>query len=96
MGPDQPPGNGARIGRASLLAASPEAGFLVNLPAENHELATWVFDIVLLVWAVIALGEQYVMGYNFQKKPWPVWSFWWAVGCVVIGMAALVVQITVF
>jgi hypothetical protein len=81
------------VGRApqelSLLALDSQAGFLRNLPSEIHEKSTWAFDITLLIWVVIALYEQFKMGYNLQDKPWPRWSFYFIFICMIAGFVTL-------
>lgn len=72
-----------------LLGFGTDAGFLANLPPEGHEFATWFFDITLIVWSLIALYEQFKMGYNIQNKPWPRWSFYWAFVCMGSGLLGL-------
>ena len=83
------------IGRApqeaQLLALGTDAGFLVNLPPENHELATWFFGISLIIWAIIVLYEQYKLGYNLQNKPWPRLSFYWAFICMGSGLLGIAI-----
>lgn len=83
------------IGRApqeaQLLSLGTDAGFLANLPPENHELATWFFGISLIIWAIIVLYEQYKMGYNLQNKPWPRLSFYWAFVCMGSGLLGIVI-----
>jgi hypothetical protein len=74
---------------AGLLTATSRVGFLTNLPPENHEYATWFFNISILVWAVIAIYEQFRMGYNPQNKPWPRWSFWWVFVCMIAGFVGM-------
>jgi hypothetical protein len=81
---------------AALLAAEEQVGrvgFLLYLPPENHEYATWAFDIMLLGWAIIAFVEQYKLGYNLQNKPWPKWSFYWAIGTMVVAYGAFMYQV---
>ena len=68
-------------------------GFFVNLPPENHEYATWTYDIGLSIWMIVICFEQFKMGYNIKKKPWPIWSFWWTIiGLVIIPLVALAIQ----
>ncbi len=81
------------IGRApqeaQLLGFGTDAGFLAFLPPENHELATIFFDISLIILAIIGLYEQFKMGYNLEKKPWPRWSFRWIFICIGSGLLGL-------
>ena len=74
---------------AGLLGGAPRLGFLTNLPPEAHDFATWFFNITILVWAVLAIAEQFRMGYNLQDRPWPRWSFWWVFVCMVAGFAGM-------
>ncbi len=75
-----------------LLGFGTYAGYLANLPPEKLEFATWTFDITLLIWAVIVLYEQFKMGYNVQKKPWPKWSFYWVFVIIAASLIALLIQ----
>jgi hypothetical protein len=75
-----------------LLGFGTYAGYLVNLPPESLEFATWAFDITLLAWAAIVLYEQVKMGYNFKNKPWPKLSFWWVFVCMGSSLIALLIQ----
>ena len=75
-----------------LLGFGTYAGYLVNLPPESLEFATWAFDITLLAWAAIVLYEQFKMGYNFKNKPWPKLSFWWVFVCMGSSLIALLFQ----
>ncbi|MHA2406847.1 MAG: hypothetical protein ACXACA_00515 [Candidatus Ranarchaeia archaeon] len=61
-------------------------GFLWNLPPERYELVTYIYDINLLILSVLYLYEQYKMGYNFDNKPWPKWSFWFTVITLIVGI----------
>lgn len=77
-----------------VSGGAPHLGFLTNLPPEAGDFATWFFNVTILVWALIAVFEQFKMGYNPKNKPWPRWSFWWvfvsmAAGFVGIGFNAL-------
>ena len=75
-----------------LLGFGTYAGYLVNLPPESLEFATWAFDITLLAWAAIVLYEQVKMGYNYKNKPWPKLSFWWVFVCMGSSLIALLIQ----
>ncbi|MHA1577551.1 MAG: hypothetical protein ACTSU3_09340 [Candidatus Thorarchaeota archaeon] len=50
-------------------------GFLLNLPVERHDLVTYVFDINLIILAILFGYEQFKVGYNLKNKPWPKISF---------------------
>ena len=71
-------------------------GFLLNLPPEFTELATWVFDITLIMWAIIVLYEQFKMGYNVKNKPWPRLSFYWIFVMMGSSLVALGIQVAIF
>ena len=73
----------------SLASATVRLGFLTNLPPERGEFATWFFNGALLTWAVIAIYEQFRMGYNTQDRTWPRWSFWWVFVCMAVGFAGM-------
>jgi hypothetical protein len=73
----------------SLLALDARAGFLINLPSEYYEASTWAFNITLLIWVVIALYEQFKMGYNLQNKPWPRWSFYFVFVSMIVGFITI-------
>jgi len=75
-----------------LLGFGTYAGYLVNLPPEGLEFATWAFDITLLIWSAIVLYEQVKMGYNFKNNPWPKLSFWWVFVCMGSSLVALLIQ----
>lgn len=77
---------------SQLLGFGTYAGYLVNLPPESLEFATWVFDITLLAWAAIVIYEQVKIGYNFKDKPWPKLSFWWVFVCMGSSLIALLIQ----
>ena len=77
---------------SQLLGFGTYAGYLINLPPESLEFATWVFDITLLAWAAIVLYEQVKIGYNFKEKPWPKLSFWWVFVCMGSSLIALLIQ----
>lgn len=74
---------------AGLLTSTARVGFLTNLPPEAHDFATWFFNGALFTWAVIAIFEQFRMGYNTQNRPWPRWSFWWVFVCMAVGFAGM-------
>jgi len=75
-----------------LLGFGTYVGYLVNLPPESLEFATWAFDISLLAWAAIVIYEQVKMGYNFNNKPWPKLSFWGVFVCMGSSLLALLIQ----
>ncbi len=60
-------------------------GFLVNLPTERFDLVTYVFDINLIILAILFLYEQFKVGYNVRKKPWPKISFYFLWITVILG-----------
>jgi len=74
---------------AGLLGSTSRGGFLTNLPPEARDFATWFFNITILVWAVLAIYEQFRMGYNTQNRPWPRWSFWWVFVCIIAGFVGM-------
>ncbi len=94
----------AHMGLVFLIGRFPQeaqllpfgVGFLVNLPPENLELATWAFDITLIIWAILVLYEQFKVGYNMQNKLWPRWSFWWGFVCMGSSLIALGIQMLIF
>jgi len=61
-------------------------GFLLNLPVERHDLVTYVFDINLIILAVLFGYEQFKVGYNLKNKPWPRISFWFLWVTVALGL----------
>ncbi|MBD3197524.1 MAG: hypothetical protein GF317_20895 [Candidatus Lokiarchaeota archaeon] len=77
---------------AQLYSFSEYAGYLMNLPPESYEFATWAFDIGLFLLIIIILWEQYKMGYNFQNNPWPSYSFWIVLITMGIALLALLIQ----
>jgi hypothetical protein len=76
---------GASLGR--------NIGILANLPEERHELVTYVFDINLIILALLFGFEQFKLGYNIQNKDWPRISFWWIWVTLVLGIILLPVRI---
>jgi hypothetical protein len=76
---------------SQLYSYGESAGYLMNLPPESYEFATWVFNIGLFILISVILWEQYKMGYNLQNKSWPRKSFW----IVPIIMAASLVGLTI-
>jgi hypothetical protein len=70
--------------------------FLQYLPSELFEIASWVFDVFLISWALIALHEQIKMGYNLQEKPWPKLGFWWTFVTMGASLVGLVIQVLLF
>lgn len=77
---------------SQLLGFGTYAGYLVNLPPESLEFATWTFDITLIAWAGIVLYEQVKMGYNYKNKPWPKFGFWWIFVVMGSSLIALLIQ----
>ena len=51
-----------RIPFENQLIAAGNIGFLVNLPPEFLEIASWTFNFALFSWAIIALYEQFKSG----------------------------------
>jgi hypothetical protein len=68
------------------------AGWLKNYDPENMEISTWVVDIMIILWAIVAIYETFKMGYNLQNKPWPKASFWVAIAIIGAGLFALLIQ----
>ncbi|MHA2026715.1 MAG: hypothetical protein ACW98U_12515 [Candidatus Thorarchaeota archaeon] len=64
-------------------------GFLINLPVERFDLVTYVFDINLIILAVLFGYEQFKVGYNLQNKPWPKISFRFLWITVALGLLLL-------
>ncbi len=64
-------------------------GFLLNLPIERFDLVVYVFDINLIILAILFGYEQFKLGYNLRKKPWPRISFWYLVITIVLGFVLL-------
>ena len=61
-------------------------GFLLNLPVERHDFVTYVFDVNLIILAVLFGYEQFKVGYNLRNKPWPRISFWFIIITIVLGL----------
>jgi len=68
-------------------------GFMLNLPPERFDLVTYVFDINLIILAVLFGYEQFKMGYNLKDKPWPIISFWFLWITVILGLALLPISL---
>ncbi|MHA1577077.1 MAG: hypothetical protein ACTSU3_06925 [Candidatus Thorarchaeota archaeon] len=64
-------------------------GFLINLPIERFDLVTYVFDINLIILAILFGYEQFKVGYNLKNKPWPKISFRFLWITVALGLALL-------
>ena len=64
-------------------------GFLINLPIERFDLVTYVFDVNLIILAVLFGYEQFKVGYNLQNKPWPKISFRFLWITVILGLVLL-------
>ncbi|NVM29998.1 MAG: hypothetical protein HWN65_14240 [Candidatus Helarchaeota archaeon] len=79
-----------------LIGLGPYVGFLAHLPPELTELATWTFDITLIIWALIVLYDQFKLGYNVKNKPWPRRSFWMVLVCMGSSLIALWIQAAIF
>jgi hypothetical protein len=75
---------------AQLYSFDENAGYLMNLPPESYELATWTYNIGLFILISVILWEQYNIGYNIKNNPWPRKSFW----IVLIIMGASIVALT--
>jgi len=76
---------------AELYGYSPTAGYLLNLPPESLEFATWAFNIGLFILISLILWEQYKMGYNVKDNPWPRKNFW----AVVITMGGALIALAI-
>lgn len=61
-------------------------GFLLNLPAERFDLVTYVFDVNIIILAVLFIYEQFKMGYNPRNDPWPRTSFWFLWISIILGI----------
>ena len=61
-------------------------GFLINLPLERFDLVTYVFDINLIILAILFGYEQFKVGYNVKNKPWPKISFKFLWITVILGL----------
>lgn len=77
---------------AQLYSYGENAGYLINLPPESFEFATWAFNIGLFILISIILWEQYKMGYNIQNYPWPRKSFWVVIITMGASLIALAIQ----
>ena len=77
---------------AQLYGYGENAGYLMNLPPESYELATWAFNIGLFILISVILWEQYKMGYNIQNNPWPRRSFWIVLIIIGASLGALTIQ----
>ena len=75
-----------------LLQIGPNVGWLQNYTAEAHEISTWAFDIAIIIWGILVLYEQFRLGYNFQDKPWPRWSFYMIFIAIAMGLLGLLIQ----
>ena len=64
-------------------------GFLINLPIERYDLVTYVFDVNLIILALLFGYEQFKVGYNLQNKPWPKISFKFLWITVILGLVLL-------
>jgi hypothetical protein len=76
----------------SLLEVGYPVGWLINYPPELIEISTWMFDFAIIAWGIIVLYERFKLGYNFQNKPWPRWSFWAIFVAIGAGLIGLIVQ----
>ena len=77
---------------ANLYSYGPRAGYLINLPPESYEFATWVFDIGLFILCIVLIKEQYKMGYNIKNNPWPKTSFYVVILIMIAALIALWIQ----
>ncbi|MFX1574494.1 MAG: hypothetical protein ACFFB0_17270 [Promethearchaeota archaeon] len=77
---------------AQLYGYGERAGYLMNLPPESYEFATWTFNIGLFLLISVILWEQYKMGYNLQNNPWPRKSFWVVLIIMGASLVALAIQ----
>jgi hypothetical protein len=77
---------------SQLYGYGESAGYLLNLPPESLEFATWTYDIGLFILIALILLEQYKMGYNLQNKPWPRRSFWIVLIVMAASLIALAIQ----
>ncbi|TFG99990.1 hypothetical protein E4H12_00640 [Candidatus Thorarchaeota archaeon] len=68
-------------------------GFLLNLPIERHDLVTYVFDINLIILAVLFGYEQFKVGYNLKNNPWPKISFRFLWITVVLGLVLVPISL---
>ncbi len=75
-----------------LLRLGPNAGWLKNYTPELQEISTWTFDIAMIAWGIVALFEQFKMGYNFKNNPWPRWSFYMIFIAIGVGLLGLLIQ----
>jgi hypothetical protein len=77
---------------AQLYSFGENAGYLMNLPPESYELATWTYNIGLFVLNSVILWEQYRIGYNIKNNPWPRKSFWIVLIIMGASLVALIIQ----
>ncbi|MFX1325099.1 MAG: hypothetical protein ACFE8N_09080 [Promethearchaeota archaeon] len=75
-----------------LLRIGPNAGWLQNYTPELHEISTWAFDLAIIGWGVVALYEQFKMGYNIKNAAWPRWSFYTIFIAIAVGLIGLLIQ----
>jgi len=64
-------------------------GFLLNLPVERFDLVTYVFDVNIIILAILFSFEQFKVGYNPRNEPWPRTSFWFLWISIVLGLVLL-------
>ena len=77
---------------SQLYGYGATAGYLMNLPPESYEFATWAYNIGLFILIAVILVEQYKMGYNIQNNPWPRRSFWIVIIVMGASLVALAIQ----
>lgn len=64
-------------------------GFLLNLPVERYDLVTYVFDVNIIILAILFSFEQFKVGYNPRNEPWPRTSFWFLWISIMLGLVLL-------
>ncbi|MHA1914174.1 MAG: hypothetical protein ACW986_09635 [Promethearchaeota archaeon] len=77
---------------AQLYGYGEFTGYLMHLPPESYELATWAYDIGLFILISVILWEQFKLGYNLKNKPWPRKSFWLVLIIMGASLGALAIQ----
>lgn len=64
-------------------------GFLLNLPVERYDLVTYVFDVNIIILAILFSFEQFKVGYNPRNESWPRTSFLFLWISIVLGLVLL-------
>ena len=77
---------------AHLLALGDRAGWLANIPPEGNKVSPWLFDITLIIWSIMVLREQVILGYNEENKPWPKLSFYFCFVVMAAGYIGLLID----